>query len=340
MAEGRQQGKDYYEVLGVGRKASADEIRQAWKKRAREWHPDRNQGDPEVAARFREAKEAYNVLRDPEKRARYDRGEPVSGERGGQPRAPEVDFSSAFSDFFSSFFGSFGNRRARDVYLPENDLGLLRALIMAELSSEDGQWEVRRAATEERGFVPEVLYRVVRRNDKLYIYRRVVDWMNPKDRENPEVGVKIKRESGHEEKAREIFLEPYFLYGEGRDSLENVSIPRGYGRYLAKLYEVAQAYAGVYREGGAGGSAWQLNEAIIELNAACVIMSNLRSEGDTFYPDEEVLRIIPMSNFDAELQRAGRLVRRVERARRGPEGQTSAREGGPGGRSGSAEEKG
>ena len=68
MAEER----DYYKILGVDKSASADEIKKAYKKVAIKYHPDRNPGDKEAEKKFKQAAEAYQVLSDPEKRARYD----------------------------------------------------------------------------------------------------------------------------------------------------------------------------------------------------------------------------------------------------------------------------
>ena len=65
--------RDYYEILGVARDAEADAIKKAYRRKAMENHPDRNPGDAEAEARFKEAAEAYEVLSDPQKRARYDR---------------------------------------------------------------------------------------------------------------------------------------------------------------------------------------------------------------------------------------------------------------------------
>ena len=98
MAEKR----DYYEVLGVQKGASEDEIKKAYKKMAIKYHPDRNPGDKEAEEKFKEAAEAYDVLRDPDKRARYDQfghaGMGGAGGFGGQG----FDMNDIFSMFGSS----------------------------------------------------------------------------------------------------------------------------------------------------------------------------------------------------------------------------------------------
>jgi molecular chaperone DnaJ len=112
--------RDYYEVLGVAREASEDDIRKAYRQCALKFHPDRNQGNPEAEAKFKEATEAYTVLSDREKRGAYDRFGHAGLGAGGFDfnNAGVGDILSHFQDMFSDFFGggggfSGGGRRRR-----------------------------------------------------------------------------------------------------------------------------------------------------------------------------------------------------------------------------------
>src|ERR687890_422554 len=102
---------DYYEILGVSRSASDDDIKKAYRRLALQYHPDRNSA-PEATERFKEATEAYQVLSDSEKRSLYDRYGHSAFERSGGGSG--VDFSNfvglSIEDLFESFFGSTGQR--------------------------------------------------------------------------------------------------------------------------------------------------------------------------------------------------------------------------------------
>ncbi len=104
---------DYYEVLGVGREAGADEIKKAYRKQAMQYHPDRNPGDKSAEEKFKEASEAYEVLKDEEKKAAYNRFGHAAFNQGGRA-AGGADFSSSFADVFDDLFGDFmGGRGGR-----------------------------------------------------------------------------------------------------------------------------------------------------------------------------------------------------------------------------------
>jgi molecular chaperone DnaJ len=103
--------RDHYDVLGVGRNASQEEIKKAYRKLAREYHPDRNQGDKSAEERFKAISQAYDVLGDPEKRKAYDRG---GGLFGGGGRAPggfdPGGMAGGFGDILSDIFGGVTGR--------------------------------------------------------------------------------------------------------------------------------------------------------------------------------------------------------------------------------------
>ncbi len=109
MAEKR----DYYEVLGISKTATPEEIKKAYRKKAIEYHPDKNPGNKEAEEKFKEAAEAYEVLSNPEKRSRYDQfghagvGGAASGGFSGEGMSME-DIFSQFGDIFGGHFGGFG----------------------------------------------------------------------------------------------------------------------------------------------------------------------------------------------------------------------------------------
>src|SRR5215510_9008397 len=103
--------RDYYEVLGVTRTCTEVELKAAFRKLAMQLHPDRNPGDKDCEHRFKEINEAYDVLKDGQRRAAYDRFGHAAFEHGGGGFG--TDFTSAFHDIFDDLFGMGGGRRGR-----------------------------------------------------------------------------------------------------------------------------------------------------------------------------------------------------------------------------------
>lgn len=118
--------KDYYEILDVSRTATDDELKKAYRRLAMKYHPDRNQGDKSAEEKFREVSEAYEVLKDPQKRAAYDRfGHAAFDQQNGGGHGPGggFDFSSNFSDIIEEMFGGFaGGGRAQEANLRGADI--------------------------------------------------------------------------------------------------------------------------------------------------------------------------------------------------------------------------
>ena len=104
--------RDYYEILEVSKSATAEEIKKAYRKKAIQFHPDKNPGDKEAEEKFKEAAEAYEVLSNPEKKQRYDQfghaGMGNSGGFGGGQNMSMDDIFSMFGDVFGDAFGGFG----------------------------------------------------------------------------------------------------------------------------------------------------------------------------------------------------------------------------------------
>ncbi|MGQ9628795.1 MAG: molecular chaperone DnaJ [bacterium] len=144
--------RDYYDVLGVSKSATEDEIKRAYRKLAMKYHPDRNPGDKTAEEKFKEASEAYEVLRDPQKRAQYDQfghvgvgaGEPGGGFGGFGPGMDFGDFGDIFSDIFDIFGGGFGRTATRKASAVQHGADLRYDLeITLEQAAKGFKTEIR-----------------------------------------------------------------------------------------------------------------------------------------------------------------------------------------------------
>jgi molecular chaperone DnaJ len=115
--------EDFYETLGVSRSANAEELKRAYRKLAMQYHPDRNAGDKSAEQKFKDISEAYDVLKDEQKRAAYDRFGHAAFEQGGQRGPGDFGFSGGFADIFDEMFGEFmGGRRGQQGQSRGSDL--------------------------------------------------------------------------------------------------------------------------------------------------------------------------------------------------------------------------
>ena len=133
--------RDYYEVLGVDKNASANDIKKAYRKLAIQYHPDKNPGDKVAEEKFKEAAEAYSVLSDPDKKARYDQfgHAGLGGAAGGGFNGAGMDMNDIFSMFGDIFggggFGGFGGGASRPMKNRGNDLRVKVKMNLQEIST-------------------------------------------------------------------------------------------------------------------------------------------------------------------------------------------------------------
>ena len=155
-----EQKRDYYEVLGVSKGASDDEIKKAYRKLAKKYHPDMNPGDKEAEAKFKEVNEAYSILSDSEKRARYDQfghagvdpnygaGGPGGGFGGFD--MGDIDLGDIFGSFFGGGFGGFGGSASSRRNGPQKGESLRASLTVSFEEAAFGcEKEINLNRTEE-----------------------------------------------------------------------------------------------------------------------------------------------------------------------------------------------
>lgn len=328
-----------YDVLGVSpsrpREEFDKEVKRAYRKIARENHPDRLQdlSDEERTNRIEKmymANAAYEVLSNPERRGVYDRylreQEAIKRAKEGARR---TNASAAFEAMFRNIFRGtvfdetdqlvsfgeggffepwrFGARRETHDYflMPENDWGLLSALIKAYKHEGDGKWKVKKAETDQRNWMPESVYLVKKEGSQVSVFRKVTDWRHEWDRERP---IKTYKKDKPWKKEKEIepsrYLGEYYLQGDGR--AEGVWVPHGYGGYLVAVKGVARKIA---NEEKTSEGNYDVQAELRIINQYTRISPKTKDEESTLFDDYETRRRVSFDDFWKELKKTeGRIV--------------------------------
>ncbi|KKQ53337.1 hypothetical protein A2865_01955 [Candidatus Woesebacteria bacterium RIFCSPHIGHO2_01_FULL_39_17] len=348
---------DYYDILGVLKGASAGEIKKAYRKKALQYHPDKNRDLPEREKEKRKEEmyavnEAFGVLSDSEKRKKYDEGGPEPTQSTeGRSRGGVVSVRprwTSYEDLFETFFGDVGIFDARKVWdsigrkpvssqsddfimIPETDWGLLAALKKAFESKTDGEWRVKKTGRDKRNWMPQEIYSIKRRGEKVLVSRRIDDWRGELYRDSK---IKVKRESNPFEIEKEMepdtFLEEYYLREPGKNRLDNWGdIPSQFGKYLDAMKSLAQKLSTMGEE----FNPLQVSDEVEIINRYGKHGArHTREEKEGALPpyfatDDEVVRKVGFGDFRRRMGEAGGVVVRVnglqtseEKQARQPEG--------------------
>lgn len=270
---------DYYQILGVDPDCDPKALQEAWRRLAKENHPDivSKLSPEEQAARgetMRDANIAYGVLKNPAERVKYDALRQSGQAPEGWTRRPvpaqdpnkPFDYRTFFDNIFAGlqregglldvewrrFFERPQAVAQKDVWLPENDWGLLSALKAAYEAKNDGVWQVSKAASDTREWLPETVYSVKKEGDQVSVSRVIKDWRGSHIR-NSEIG--ILREKG-KFADYEVKLSPDSLFDErylaGKDKWrldDKHNFPSSLNEYLAAMKAFARKLAAGAPEG-------------------------------------------------------------------------------------------
>lgn len=319
-----QKTPDYYKVLKVPSSVSAGEIKTAYRRLVRECGHDVGWATLPPTERdarewrMRELNEAYETLSSPEKRKVYDQSRVVDSLFG-----EDNIFGPGGIFDWRRDWGPFQREEASYFLFPENDLGLLAALVQAYQLRGDGRWKVLRAESDQRSWMPESLYVVERIGEKVLVFRRVVDWRWEGSRDQP---IQIADEKQPWRVGQEIppdrYLGEYYLGRRGRRLLRGFTPPSGFDDYLVALKSLARKIA--YKEANADGS-YDVAQEVMFINNYARLSGYLRDEDTPFWQDHEVRQRVDFAEFWTRLTLAEGKVIKLE-SRTTPEGQSPSGE--------------
>ena len=353
MTNQRQPVKDYYEILGVARDASLKEIRAAYRRLSRKYHPDHNHEEG-AEHRFMEIKDAYEVVgfkgEKDGKRFRYDQKLRQAEARRRQEAAGvypwgEVDKTIATLDnFFEAAVegmmrgdtgrttaGARSTSRPRkapeikkvgkdELMMTETDLGLLQALVEAGRSETDGKWVVSRSEKDKRANLPEGVYAVTKQEGNVKISRTLVDWMRESQVGG---GVRIMSRQSPLSVLRvddeTTFISEDSIRGKGPEMIDrgHQFLPVHFGPFLDGMKSLADLIA----SGGLTEDS-NLRKAVRDINFYSEVRIKRRSVAGT----PEPVITISFDEVGTRLKEAELRVRQVEGGVRAPEGQVAVKD--------------
>lgn len=277
---------DYYKVLGLEPTATDEEIKSAYRRLQKEFHPDisKEESDAQSKAFNLAYEELGSGGRFPDKRRENDR------------KYKEHQMSLKQKDEF---------------HITENDLGFLSALISAYREKGEGSWFVKKSKRDEREWIPEIVYRINKKVDgRVVVFRIVKDWKIKSERDR-EICFKDGSIKGPNDRVHEQFLGE-----EGQRYISGVSSPFGFGEYLGAMKSLANK---IVNEGGkdVGEEREKINK-YTDFNT-----TRIRPEGGKVMDDREPSRVVSLERFWDTMEEVGR--KQVERVVRvSPEGGMSS----------------
>ena len=335
--------QDYYKVLGVKRDATDKEIRAAFKIKAREFHPDVNK-DSSAEDNFKEVSVAFETLT--RNRTKYDLDNPPTPERTYSrperqpsptpPRQPTQEGDFFKSDFFGEdFFAGtpFGREshstKIDGISIPDTDWGLLAALKMAYQSKEDGIWNVKKSESDDREWMPEVVYSIRKISNETVLSRIVKDFRRNGERDR---NIFMRKEGPWSAKvtviAPDAMFDEYYLAGYGLSKFDiSPDIPDHLDKYYANLKSLALKL--VKNETDKDGNITIDPERMVLNKYAKHDARNVRYEGSLHAKDKDrewVHDVSPKDFWKRMRQAEGRVVR-VEGQQKPVEGQQSNPQG-------------